>query len=175
MLVFFAIFPPKEISKKIDDIRKRYDGNFERLAPHITLVPPFVPKNNIKKPIKRLEKNSALRDSFQIEIKGIGCFAKRLNNVVFLDVSEKDELSSLQEEMFKILEPYGAKKSKHRGNNFHITIAKRLKPLRFRKIYKELSDLPFKEKFVANEISCCVIEKNEPWQVKARIPLGEKQ
>lgn len=172
MLVFFAIFPPKKISDKIDEIRKRYDGNFERLAPHITLIPPFVPKAAMEKCLKKLQNQLDKANSFEIKLSGIGCFKKRLNNVIYIDMTNKEDLARFQEEMFKILEPCGAKRSEHKGNNFHITIAKRLRPLRFKKIYNEICDIKFEEKFTLSEVTCCVIEKNEPWREKQKIKLG---
>lgn len=172
MLVFFAIFPPKEVSKKIDAVRGKYDKNYERLAPHITIIPPFVPKKNIDGALQKVTQMLSQVKPIEIQLCGTGNFNKRLNSVIFIDIVDKKELIELQNKMFEVFEPLGASKGKYRDPNFHITIAKRLRLPRLKKINGELEKIEFKDKFVAGSITYCAIEKNEPWQLKKDLELG---
>lgn len=170
MLAFFAIFPPKEVSEKINEIRKKYDKNYLRLAPHVTIIPPFTPKKDMKLGIEQLEKILKVLHPFEIEIFGVGNFRKKISNVCYLDIIDTLDLIELQTVTNDILLEFGTRE--RYPSDFHITIARRLNNHTLKKITAEIEKLSFKDSFLVKYLAYCVIEKNEPWQIKELIPIG---
>ena len=66
-----VIIPPKDIWVAIQDIRKKYDRNFYRWMPHITLMYPFRPQSEFK----------SLDRSFLTLCKGIKSFEISLSKI----------------------------------------------------------------------------------------------
>jgi 2'-5' RNA ligase len=165
MLFFVTLFPPEDLSKKIDDIRSQYDADYKKLAPHITIIPPFSPKEDIRSYISALNNVISNIQSFDVTIQGIGTFNGN-KNVVYLDVNEPPELMELQKSIFFALEGCGATLGKHRHTpNFHITIAKNLTTRSVESILKELESINFYENFTIEKISLCAKNESGPWTI----------
>lgn len=170
MLAFFAIFPPDELIESINLMRRKYDKKYLKLAPHITIVPPFNPNENLKQGVEELEKILQLFEPFEIQMKGYGCFKKGVHNIAYIDLEQSDFLRAIKLAALAVLMPYGAKKPSN--EHFHITIAKRLLKQQASNICDKLNQMPYEQKFLAKYLAYCVTQENKPWQVIELIPIG---
>ncbi len=98
-----VIIPPKEKWTPIQEIRKRYDHQFNRWMHHITLLYPFRPKSQYEDMVKKFLELSKRFDSFQISLKKFKNFEQKHEHfTLWLDPEPNDVIISLQLEILKI-------------------------------------------------------------------------
>lgn len=131
---------PQELVEFVDKVSKEFNFKKSRLAPHITLVPPFKTSwsdQKLKTQLKNIETMS-----FKQNVSGIDFFEKR-NKVIYVDVEVNDYLMKLYLSVRNLLEPvshfaFGKKKLFRDSYVPHITIAKRLSQQVFLKAKSKL-------------------------------------
>lgn len=171
MLYYLAILPSKNISNKINDLRKRYQSK-TRSVPHITIIPPFSVNTsedllvqNIKKSIKYFEK-------FELRLCVLDIFSKDNGDVVlFLKVNDQNTLKKLYNTIIRNIKYDIANPQENFTHLFHITILKKISLTKILEAKKELSIFDFNQGFEAKELILFRIKKNEPWKILKRIAL----
>lgn len=129
-LYLIAILPPQEIRDDIKDLKEEIKSEFHvshalKLPAHITLQRPFwVRSENEKVLISNLANFAASQSSFQIELNGFDTFSPR---VVFVKISNHQQLIALQNELQKILtlDFFLSPVQKQKEIHPHITLATR--------------------------------------------------
>lgn len=79
-----VLIPPQDIWSPIQSIRQVHDKNFVRWMPHITLLYPFVPREQFPHIIPKLAKASANAPSFHLTFRRFSYFRHRRSCTIFL-------------------------------------------------------------------------------------------
>lgn len=138
-LYFIAVVPHKELRQKAKDFSKDFADRFNSVKsfenfPHITILRPFHFDENQEELL--LEKFSGMNlksNSFEVFLKGFGCFANSKNPVIFINPENTAELQQLYDEVQSNFEfhPYAK-------FHPHLTVAfKDLSPENFQKAWRE--------------------------------------
>lgn len=140
-LYFIAYFLSSEFEKTVTGLKTEIAEKFGvkhalKLAPHITLVPPFKMNAENEKGLIDHFEILKLPPPFLIEVDGFGHFD---NRVIYLQVNKMDVLNDLKVKTVKHIEKfYKLQKDRH-GFNPHITLAHRdMSPEAFTKIWSYL-------------------------------------
>lgn len=151
----------------INDLRKQYDPLFDKIAPHISLVFPFVSD------ISREE----LETHVKYALKGLYKFDLRLNTItgtedsyLFLNVKiGNDEIIELHDKLYAGI----LKQFLYRGLTFvpHLTIGKLHEKSSFIKALKDLEEFDYGFYTVIDEISVELIDENENSQIEFSVKL----
>lgn len=136
-VINIVLRPNKEIKKII----KKYNPNYKKNLPHVTLVYPFdfiQNQNLLEKHIKDSIKNSMKgKKSLEISFKGI---KKSFPYIQFLVKSGKDELTDLKNNLYsEILKNKSSKKQM--DYPLHMTIGIEENKEKFDKSFKELKKI----------------------------------
>ena len=92
-----VIIPPQEAWRPIQAIRARYDRNFARWMPHITLAYPFRPKEEFETLAPQFEKACAQVKPFEIELAEFRHFDHgRDSFTLWLAVNPTEPVTALQ-------------------------------------------------------------------------------
>ncbi|WP_027962942.1 YjcG family protein [Halalkalibacillus halophilus] len=94
-----AIFPSKDVQDEANSYRMRYDPNYSRIPPHITLKERFeASQSEINEIANELSKIAKEMEPFDIEIKKVSSFSPA-TNTVYLKVEPNDNLTHLNDRM----------------------------------------------------------------------------
>ncbi|MBU6081518.1 MULTISPECIES: YjcG family protein [Allobacillus] len=94
-----AVFPSKKIQDIANSYRMRYDPQYSKIPPHITLKESFTAdQQTIDKLTEDLSKIAKETEPFDIEIKKVSSFSP-ITHTVYLKVEPNDTLSKLNEQM----------------------------------------------------------------------------
>lgn len=147
-LYFVALVPPEPILDKVETLKQQLSRDFNtkgalRSPAHITLHMPFSFPETREEEIFEALNQVKLSTNFDVEVSGFGSFPKR---VIYIDVFENQELSSLHNIVLRILRKKlnVIKDTPHnRGFVPHMTVAFRdLKPAMFEEAWSSLHDQP---------------------------------
>lgn len=178
-MFFIGIRPPHRLEKEIHGIKETFhqkygvQGAFRSIA-HITLQMPFNLSLNRKEGfINELKKLLLIQKPIELKLNDFGKFEPR---VIFIKVDENEKLNALQHSIEGFMKKFQVFNSTHKNNGFtpHITVAFRdLKKPTFYKIWDEVKNRTFKERFLADSIT--VFEHNgKSWDIFEEIKLDHQ-
>lgn len=178
-MYFIGICPPHLLEKQIhgikEEFRQKYgiQGAFRSKA-HITLQMPFnLPTNKEVDLLNGLKMALMKHNPIEITLQNFGNFEPR---VVFIKVDENEKLDQLQKSVEQFMKGFQIFNSTHKNKGFtpHITIAFRdLKKPTFYKIWEEVKDRSFNERFLADSIT--IFKHNgTSWDVLKEIKLDDQ-
>ncbi|WP_375579950.1 2'-5' RNA ligase family protein [Marivirga tractuosa] len=177
---FIGICPPHLLEKQIHGIKEEFSQKYGiraafRSKAHITLQMPFnLPINKEEYFLNELGNELIKQKPIEIKLNDYGNFEPR---VIFIKVDENRALDFLQKTVEQFLKQFQIFNSTHKNNGFnpHITIAFRdLKKPIFYKIWDEVKNRPFDEKFLADSIS--VFKHNgKSWDVLKELKFDNHQ
>lgn len=165
-----AIFPSKEIQDEANGYRKRYDPQFPKISPHITLKYRFDMDSSSRDTIVEELRNIAKETKpFTINITRIGTFAP-VTNTIFFKIKPIPELVKLHELM-------------HTGNfpsdrpfpfTPHVTIARDLPEVEYSDIYGslQLKDAQFEDNI--NNFSLLTQLEDGTWEIDETFTFGKE-
>lgn len=143
--------------------------------PHITLIPPFCPKNGLEKLTTDLVQVIHKFTSLEIKLDYFDIFKgssqKQGGNVLFIAVRDDGRLSGLQIKIFEAIQNSITNLMPKYPSVFHITVLKRMDFPKISDALRELKKVKIDDVFKVQEIVLFAKEADEPWQVKARLPL----
>jgi len=165
-----AIFPSKEIQDEANGYRKRYDPQFTKISPHITLKYRFnldtLSENELKKELKQIAQQV---DPFKINITKVSTFAP-VTNTIYFKVVPNPELVKLHELMhtgkFPSKKPFPFTP--------HITIARDLHEDEYSDIYGSLQMLEVQFEDTIENFSLVRQLEDESWEVVETFPLKKE-
>ncbi|MHA1149502.1 MAG: 2'-5' RNA ligase family protein [Promethearchaeota archaeon] len=97
-----VLIPPEGKWGSIQEIRKKYDRQFNRWMPHITLLYPFWPRNMFPKALDKIKDAPMQISLFTIVLKKIRYFEHHYENfTIWLDPKPSSEIIALQKELLK--------------------------------------------------------------------------
>ena len=92
-----VIIPPEAVWAPIQDIRSRYDRQFRRWMPHITLIYPFWPETEFERAIAVLSRGIAGHGAFALRLHRLRHFAHGRNRfTIWLDPEPHEPIAALQ-------------------------------------------------------------------------------
>ena len=160
-LYMFAIVPPGDLSKKIDDLKKQFASNFDTLKAlkvpvHITLYPPFKATADMEEKVKQLEPWTINQDIFELYLKNFDFFENKKNSVVFINIEKSKELTVLHANFTKQLKkllPFLHDPKTKTTFHPHITIAYRdVPPEKMPEIKRMYINRIFEASFIVDTI-----------------------
>ena len=175
---FLALIPPTEVFAKAEEIKSEIRDQFGikyalKSPSHITLKMPF--SYNESKEGFLIEKIKGFlkeQGRFQVELKGVGTFGRR---VIFLDVAKSTALDQLQEKLkiFCRRELHLVEELSDRNFRPHMTISfKDLKESKFDGVLELVKSKCFVAKFPAENLA--ILKRIEgKWILLQLLPFGE--
>ena len=112
-----VLIPPNEVWKPIQKLRRVHDRNFHRWMPHITLLYPFIERENFPNVADALTAAAASLHTFQAHLSYFDHFRHRRSCTVFLRPEPEESLINLHASLLKALPDYDDT-AKHPGG-FH--------------------------------------------------------
>jgi len=98
-----VIIPPKEISSPIQEIRIKYDRQFNKWMPHITLLYPFRPEDEYNLIMEDYVKICKKIPSFRITLKKFKYFEHRKQNyTVWIEPEPSELIINFQNSLLKL-------------------------------------------------------------------------
>lgn len=164
-----VIFPSRHIQIEADALRKRYDPQFPKIQPHITIKSDFSLTNvNEKDLIQELENIAKYTSPFSIQVSKVSSFTP-VTNTIYFKVEPTSTLTTLFEKMHQGIFPDQEQFS------FvpHITIAQDLLDDEYSDIF---GSLQMKEITLTDKISSfdlCYQLDNGTWAVKQTFIFGQ--
>ena len=99
-----VLSPPADDWEAIQTIRKKYDRNFRRWMPHITLLYPFFPKQNFDDVVTLVAKACESVSPFELSFSQIQYFQHgRRSFTLWLAPEPKETVRALQEALWKVV------------------------------------------------------------------------
>lgn len=166
-----AIFPSKQIQDEANALRKRYDPEYAKVPPHITLKSAFEMDLQLRDElIIELKKIANSTKPFEIEIVKVSTFAP-VTNTIYFKVEPVPELIELHEQMHR------GKFPSYREHSFvpHITIAQKLSEDEYSDVYGSLGmkEIYFKDK--VDRFQLCYQLENGSWSVYETFVFGQEK
>ncbi|MCX6292080.1 MAG: 2'-5' RNA ligase family protein [Bacteroidetes bacterium] len=130
-LYFIALLPPPELSKKITGIKREFASKYHcqhalKILPHITLQAPFMRQEESEVELfLSLQQFFRTTHPFEISLKNYGCFNKKSNRVLFINVQENSLLKAMQNSLITHLKNELKFSEREITSHFHphVTIA----------------------------------------------------
>ncbi|MBT0812116.1 2'-5' RNA ligase family protein [Litoribacter ruber] len=176
---YIAIVPEGEIQEKATGlklaVREKFNFKYALKSPaHVTLKMPFR-YNEAKEQqlIGKLSTFLAEQPAFELELKGIGRFGRR---VLYIRVSQPPELMTLQHELggFCKRELKTIEELADKAYNPHMTVAsKDVKDARFDECLAYLKETGFFERLNVDKVAL-LKKEDRNWEVVVQIVLGTK-
>jgi 2'-5' RNA ligase len=94
-----VMIPPDSLWEPIQKIRSKMDSKFRRWMPHITLIYPFVPYEELKSAFHQLEKYTWNLPAFQLTLREISYFRHRRHYTIWLKPEPIEPLAKLVEKL----------------------------------------------------------------------------
>ncbi len=183
---FFALvlYAPPEVSKEVDDIRRRYDPAIKEGIPtHLTIKRPAILPESQFLPLIDEEIKTVCKEisPFQVNLDGYSLFKKPGRNVVYLKVRDEKPLDQLHLKMLealgKVIPGAGADQYEGQGFHPHLTIGNFLSDLELAVMEYELGKGDYRLNF-SFEISKITLLDQPPgglWKTVNSYILGEEK
>jgi 2'-5' RNA ligase len=171
-----VIIPPKELWSPIQEIRIKYDRQFNRWMPHITLLYPFKPEEKYNIIMEDYAKICKKIPSFKMTLKKFKYFEHRKQNyTIWIEPEPSESIKNLQNSILK-LDPDCNDVNLHKfGFVPHLSVGQIFGKTQLLSLIKELNQKWAEISFLLEHI--CFIarepQKNSNFEVKNYIYLGE--
>ena len=134
MILGLALIPPKQLQDEVNAYRKRYDQNYAKIMPHITIKGQFeIPDEALENVKEEIKRRVAGKKDAEVHATKVSSFAPT-TNVIYFKVEKHDSLEALYD-AFNDEDFYGT--SEHPFVP-HFTIAQGLTSQEFEDIYSQL-------------------------------------
>ncbi|KJL05050.1 MULTISPECIES: YjcG family protein [Priestia] len=164
-----VLFPSKKLQDVANSYRKRYDSHYSLIPPHLTLKEVFeATEDQIDEIAANLRKIAEETNPFTLNVTKVSSFSPA-NNVIYLKVEQKPELTSLYNKL-------------HKGNleqpteySFipHITIGQRLSDDEHLDVYSQLKLVDVAHEETVDRFHLMYQLENETWTVFETFRLGK--
>lgn len=171
-----VIIPPIHLWSQIQSIRKQYDRKFKRWMPHITLIYPFIPKNNFAEFAEQFTKVCKFIKPFEITLKYFKSFRHSCHShTIWLAPENMNNIITLQTRLWHCV-PYCNETRKYdHGFTPHLSVGqiRKIEVLQdsIQKLQKKWKPITF----LVSEIS--LIWRNDPpddvFRIGCNVKLGD--
>lgn len=164
------IFPSKDIQDEANALRKRYDPQYPKIPPHITLKSAFLMDDVTREQIiPALKKIANDMDPFSIQIPKVSTFAP-VTNTVYFKVEPTPALTYLFDEMHRGVFPDNGEHS------FvpHITIAQGLMDDEYSDVYGTLQLKNVELEDTVDRFQLCYQLDDGSWTVYETFVFGQE-
>ncbi len=159
-LYLIAILAPPHIAEEVTAIKREFAERFESshaliLPPHITLQAPFKLHSSRVEPLKNeLSLHFGNYLSMRVALKDFGCFAKRRNPVIFIQLTDNPYLQALHDKLMIFLREIGFSENETALDfHPHVTVAHRdLSTHHFKRAWAEFEQRSFNAEFEVKAI-----------------------
>lgn len=172
-----VLIPPLEVWEPIQSVRRRYDRQFKRWMPHITLLYPFRPAERFAEVRSALEKCCADAEPFDMELKDLNRFQHTSSSfTMWLAPAPPDPIVRLQSALLACA-PDCNDVNLHSGGFLpHLSIGQAHSPAELEERMARIRSRFQPIRFVAGEIA--MIRRGpgkfDPFQVDRLIPFGNR-
>lgn len=165
-----AIFPSKEIQDEANALRKRYDPQYSRIPPHITLKSSFSLNNNERdEMIHELKLIANDLEPFSIRISKVRSFAP-VTNTIYFKIEPTPELTLLYDRMHAGVFPH----NDEHAFVPHITIAQDLSEQEYSDVYGTLRMKQVDLSDVIDRFQLCYQLEDGSWTVHETFVFGKE-
>ncbi|CUT01788.1 2'-5' RNA ligase family protein [Candidatus Chrysopegis kryptomonas] len=156
-----VIIPPKEIWSPIQKIREKYDRQFRRWMPHITLLYPFRPFEEFESVYPDFERVCKEVESFEIELSEFRFFKHYGESyTIWLNPEPAEGVKILQEKLQSIVPDCDDVRKFENGFTPHLSVGQVKGRENLEKLLKELQSSWVSLKFVVDSVF--FIWRNDP-------------
>ncbi|NHJ26310.1 MAG: 2'-5' RNA ligase family protein [Candidatus Lokiarchaeota archaeon] len=171
-----VIIPPKEISSPIQEIRIKYDRQFNKWMPHITLLYPFRPEDEYNIIMEDYVKICKKIPSFRITLKKFKYFEHRKQNyTIWIEPEPSELIKNLQNSLLKLDPDCNDVNLYKLGFIPHLSVGQIFGKTQLLSLIEELNQKWVELSFLLEQITFIAREthKNSKFEVKKYIYLGE--
>lgn len=166
-----AIVPPPDICGFADHYRHLYmPDTMYRVEPHITVVMPFVPFDQLGNELPRLQKVLDSCPPRALAIRGFATFPKE--RVLYLYLAQPERVLSLYKAILEAFPQYPAYEGKHKNVVPHLTVGVFEDEDELRREYAPLSEQRLFIGWDVEYLSVLCEGQDGRWHAWADLPLG---
>ena len=166
-----AIVPPPDICGFADHYRKLYmPDTMERIEPHITVVIPFVPFDELDEALPKLQKVLQRCPPRALAIRGFATFPKE--RILYLYLAHPERVLSLYRDIFEEFPQYPAFEGKHKNIIPHLTVGVFEDPDELQRAYAPLSEQRLFIGWDVEYLSVLCEGEDGHWHAWADLALG---
>ena len=171
-----VLIPPEDLWPPIQAIREKYDRNYCRWMPHITLIYPFRPEyefNSLESNFKEICQNLK---SFEVNLDNFYYFHhKKQHYTVWLKPTPQKLITNLQKEIQSIIPDCNDVSLFKGGFNPHLSVGQVTGKELLDKIFPNLEHQWKPIQFIIDRVFLIAREqnKNSNFQIKKKIPLSK--
>jgi len=169
-----VIIPPKSIWGAIQDIRKKYDKQFHRWMPHITLLYPFRPESEFSNLEPYFSKKCKKIESFKIYFEKFKHFYHgKQKYTIWLDPNPENLIKSLQFALLEIVPDCNNVNLHKIGFIPHLSVGQVIGKDNLKRILKDLQNTwkPLKSKITSVYFIARERENLAQFKIKKEISL----
>jgi 2'-5' RNA ligase len=167
-----VIVPPPDIMGYADHYRSLYmPDTMHHMEPHITVLHPFVPYEQLPQAEPRLRSVLASLPARRLSIRGFAVF--RQTGVLYLYLADPERVISIYQAIHTEFPEYAAYGGLH-GDTFvpHMTVGHFEEPDDLEKVYSELATQRLYIGFEVERVTIKYKLSDEIWDTWAELPLG---
>lgn len=167
-----ALVPPPDVCGFADHYRRLYmPDRMQRIEPHLTVVMPFLPFEQLEEAAPRLQRVLADCPPRALAIRGFATSPEE--GLLYLYLAQPERVVSLYAAIFAEFSQYPMFEEIHRENMIpHITIGRFKDPLELRRVHAKLSVQRLFIGWDVEYLSVYYEGDDNRWHVWADLPLG---
>jgi 2'-5' RNA ligase len=168
-----ALIPPAELYDPIQAIRARHDRNLRWVAPHVTLLFPFVERSALGVILPRLEQASTGIPPFTLRLATFRVFSQRADRfVIWLDPQPADAITELHDALLAAA-PSCTEQSDYAGGfTPHLTVGRTTGAADRDRLLLQLGREWIPLTWHVDRVALLYKPKRRPYEVIHELPLG---
>ncbi len=168
-----VFIPPAEAWPPIQAIRRVHDRQFQRWMPHVTLLYPFAPREDLPEHLPALEAACAALSPFEARLATFHCFQHRADrSTLWLAPEPKEGFARLQAALRDAAPAYAHTSRFSGGFTPHLSVGQSGSAERTAELLASLSTAWTPLSFPIAEVSVIAREGNRPFEVVRTLRLG---
>ncbi|HEX8435998.1 2'-5' RNA ligase family protein [Archangium sp.] len=168
-----VFIPPAEVWPPIQAIRRVHDRQLQRWMPHITLLYPFAPRDELPKLLPGLEAACAGLSPFEVSLGAFRVFQHRSDrSTVWLAPEPREAFARLQAALQEAAPDYAHTSGFSGGFTPHLSVGQSGGAERVASLMASLGETWSPLVFQASEVSIIAREGNRPFEVVRTLRLG---
>lgn len=165
--------PPPEVWEPIQAIRRQYDRQVQRWMPHITLLYPFVPREQFGEVLPGLRQAAGRLTPFQVTLATFQSFTHAFGkSTIWLAPEPRDAVVALQAALHVAFPAYDEQSRFATGFTPHLSVGQAAAPAARQHLLSTLQAPWQPVQFTLTAIMLIWREADGPFEVAHSIPLG---
>jgi len=165
--------PPPEVWEPLQAIRRQHDRNVHRWMPHITLLYPFMPREQCGEALPRLLEVGRQSAAFQVTLTTFRAFTHAFGKAtIWLAPEPRQALVTLQAALHTAFPAYDEQSRFSTGFTPHLSVGQASSPRGRQQLLETLQASWQPVQFSVTAITLIWREADGPFEIAHAIPLG---